>query len=163
MARRRGPVTSEQIFSDPHKAAAEIRRLRRAGMKVDITPAASRITGVRPSRRSDDAAEQQRQENERELVIAEQNARDYEGDEPDLLDWKDPTPTAFPHRPRSTRASYDPVQQDLTIWWARPGRLGDHTNYHEVTPQQWDHIKERAPSTGWYVNDVLNYHDYDYL
>lgn len=163
MARRRGPVTSSQVFSDPAKAAAEIRRLRRQGMRVDITPAASRVTGVRPSRSSDDAAEQQRARNDDEVLQAEQDARDYDEEGADYRDWKSPTATAFPHRPRSTEAAYDPVQQLLTIWWARPGRLGDHTNYYEVTPQQWEYIRDRAPSTGWYVNDVLNYHTYDYL
>jgi hypothetical protein len=78
---------------------------------------------------------------------------------------KKPTATEFPEPPlarRSTEAEYDPVTQVLRIWWRRPGRLGPYTNYYNVTPQEWDQVKNVVTSTGKYVNRVLNYKNYDY-
>ena len=74
---------------------------------------------------------------------------------------KDPTNTMFPERPRSDRASYDPVTQQLNIEWARPGKLGPSTTYKNVTPQEWEQVQSEA-STGRYVNRVLNYKEYYY-
>ena len=74
---------------------------------------------------------------------------------------KDPTNTMFPDRPRSDRATYDPATQQLNIEWARPGQLGPSTTYKNVTPQEWAQVNG-TPSTGRYVNRVLNYKEYFY-
>jgi hypothetical protein len=82
--------------------------------------------------------------------------------EPDWQYTKDPTTTSNPARPRSDSATYDPVEQIVNIRWARPGKLGASTNYYNVTRQQWDYLRNRANSTGRYVNNVLNNHPFDY-
>lgn len=74
---------------------------------------------------------------------------------------KSPTNTMFPDRPRSDRATYDPATQLLNIEWARPGQLGPSTTYKNVTPQEWEQV-QAEPSTGRYVNRVLNYKEYYY-
>lgn len=113
--------------------------------------------------------------NEREAEMQrQQEALDYEYDQeepepepfyrPDELYWgdyKDPTNTMFPDRPRSNRARYDDIHQVIAIDWARPGRLGPTTYYRNASRQTWENMKQ-APSTGRYVNAVLNYHEYDY-
>jgi hypothetical protein len=79
-------------------------------------------------------------------------------------DVKSPTNTdhinlGWPY-PRSERATYDAATQIVRIWWDRPSRAGNLTDYYEVPPQVWETLKE-TPSTGQYVNAVLNGYDYE--
>lgn len=159
MARPPKPRT----FNDPAKAAAYAARLaRELGTQVEYHGAAPTPPSPSPPERdqtsfraaewdADIAAEQERADSLAQAVFTE---------------LKDPTATDFPEPPlarRSTHAEYDPSTQILRIWWRRPGKLGDYTNYYNVTPQEWDQIENRVDSTGKYVNRVLNYKYYDYL
>lgn len=116
-----------------------------------------------------------RQDRANELAAARSRAQDTEAAlqaaREDLLikraaqDYKAPTNTEWPSNgwdhARSRNASYDGITQTLRIWWTKPGRLGDYTNYYNVPPQIWEQVKS-TPSTGKYVNAVLNGYEYDY-
>jgi hypothetical protein len=79
-------------------------------------------------------------------------------------DFKNPTNTEYPGNgwphPRSKRATYDAGTQVLRIWWDRPSKAGNLTDYYDVPPQVWETVKETS-STGKYVNAVLNYYPYE--
>lgn len=81
-------------------------------------------------------------------------------------DYKNPTSTEWPgngwDHARSRNAAYDGVSQTLRIWWTKPSKAGDFTEYYDVPPQIWETLKDpaRTPSTGKFVNAVLNGYDY---
>jgi KTSC domain len=82
-----------------------------------------------------------------------------------FISWRDPSPTINPARPRSDRIRYDSVHQVVAIDWARPSKnpeIGPTTYYRNVPRQVWEQLANHEPSTGRYVNRVLNGYPYDY-
>jgi KTSC domain-containing protein len=157
MARGKHRKVSERTFSSPEKARAYARRMAGKGGRVEGSAEGLRLLGIRPPPAepapppvSDLGADE-----------AADVLRDRLEDEAEFPETYDPTNTAFPDRPRSSRAHYDANAQILNIEWARPGKKGPSTNYYDVTPQQWEIIKN-TNSTGQYVDLVLNDHHYDY-
>lgn len=64
---------------------------------------------------------------------------------------KEPTATIYPPRPRSQRASYDPLDRTLRIQF-RNGRV---YGYYEVPSNVWRDLKNVA-STGRFINRRLD-------
>lgn len=64
---------------------------------------------------------------------------------------KDPSPTIYPPRPRSQRASYDPTDRTLRIQF-RNGRV---YGYYEVPANVWRDLKSSS-STGRFINRRLD-------
>lgn len=64
---------------------------------------------------------------------------------------KDPSPTIYPPRPRTLRASYDPTDETLRIQF-RNGRV---YGYYEVPANVWRSLKDSA-STGRFINRRLD-------
>lgn len=145
----------------PPIAARSIARRMRA--QEVAREAAARIQYEREYQAAvSELADRQREETEDRVEEAAelQFTEDYT-----WTDFKDPTNTMFPATnapgPRSDWAQYDSRNQVARIWWNRPGRLGPYTNYRNVPPQVWETLKH-VPSTGRYVNAVLNAFPYDY-
>jgi hypothetical protein len=166
----RGKHRPDKTYKNPEAAKKAIDRLRREGATIEASDAASKLMGLPtptlpatsapapvysgrpPSAVPSSAAA---------LAAAEAAERATALAASSFSATKDPTSTEFPHRPRSRSAEYDFTTQVCRIWWDRPGRLGPYTNYYDVTPQEWDQIERVVPSTGKYVNRVLNYKHYD--
>lgn len=148
------------FYRDQGYSATAARSMARRQRAQEVAQQAeAKETYQREYERAKEAlAQAQREENTDAIDQAE---HDYGGDFLEWTDSKIPTNTMFPHRPRSNYAHYDAPHQTIAIRWARPGRLGPVTYYRNVPRQVWEIMKE-VPSTGRYVNNVLNFYPYDY-
>jgi hypothetical protein len=70
-----------------------------------------------------------------------------------------PTSSSNPADPRTSAVSYYSLTQTVVIQW---GDGGPAYAYYDVTPQEWEGLKEEAQdgSPGRYIESVLNYHSY---
>lgn len=126
---------------------------------------------VAQSRRMADQLKTKQWEHERaaERLVEQAAAAGREAlvEQVDFTHYKQPTNTEYPgngwRNPRSRSASYDTATQVLNIVWWRPGKGGKSTNYYNVSRQEWEQLCNIniEPSTGKYVNRVLNGHPYD--
>lgn len=116
---------------------------------------------ARRQRAEDVASEKQRKQDfDAAYAASQERVRQLRRDR----DIKSPTNTdhinlGWPH-PRSERATYDAATQIVRIWWDRPSKAGNLTDYYNVPPQVWEVLKETV-STGQYVNAVLNGYAYE--
>ena len=79
-----------------------------------------------------------------------------------FISWRDPAPSLTPRNPRADRIRYDAEHQVIAIDWHRPGALGPTTYYRGVPRQIWEQLANYEPSTGKFVERVLNGYPYDY-
>lgn len=79
-----------------------------------------------------------------------------------FISWRDPAPSLTPRSPRADRIRYDAEHQVIAIDWHRPGPAGPTTYYRGVPRQIWEQLANYEPSTGKFVERVLNGYNYDY-
>lgn len=82
-------------------------------------------------------------------------------DELHFISWRK-APSLNPRNPRADEIRYDLEHQVLAIDWHRPGALGPTTYYRGVPRQIWEQLANHEPSTGKFVERVLNGYNYDY-
>lgn len=84
----------------------------------------------------------------------------------DGYEWVDPSPTAWPFVKPDGMAGRPPGPRTQMVGYNRKDqrirtvfRDGTPWHYDDVSPEEWEQLR-REPSTGRYINRVLNYKPY---
>lgn len=139
-------AAGETVFTDPRKAAAQVRRLIAQGAKPQGTRAIMASVGIQPHHTAEKMSH-----TEGRLL-----ANTTDAAEGPVAITRSPTPSSNPKNPRTAADGYDPVTQRLHVEWG-DGGVGYY--YYDVPPQVAKAYFDSG-SPGRFINQVLNNYMY---